>query len=170
MDRRRASRWTGSSFNSHTIAVDTNGTTAVNVIDANGAPCAITIKAVRVIALDTTAGNITVQQAANTVCTVAKGTTAGVVTGASSLANTDLRCERCLHRQIFQRRQCDRTYHIHDRLAYARAIHHRAHTERLSAAHDKHRGYKALHRDWGNTGRGYARCRLRRSSADSLAR
>lgn len=72
----------------HTIAVGTNGTTAVNVIDASGAPCAITIKAVQVTALDTTAGNITVQQGANTVCTVAKGTTAGVVTGASSLSNT----------------------------------------------------------------------------------
>jgi phage-related protein len=73
----------GLKHNVHTVAVNTNGTAAVNVIDAAGAPCAITIKAVQVTALDTTAGNITVQQGANTVCTIAKGTT-----GASSLSHT----------------------------------------------------------------------------------
>jgi hypothetical protein len=78
----------GLKHNVHTVAVNTNGTAAVNVIDAAGAPCAITIKAVQVTALDTTAGNITVQQGANTVCTIAKGTTAGVITGASSLSHT----------------------------------------------------------------------------------
>jgi hypothetical protein len=68
--------------------VNTNGTTPVNVFDANGAPAAFTIKSVISVALDTTAGNIVTKNAGNTVATIAKGIVAGVPVGASSLANT----------------------------------------------------------------------------------
>lgn len=72
------------------IAVaETNGTTAVSVFGASGLPYAVTITGVFVIAKDTTAGNITVENPASTVvCTIAKGTVAGVLVGATSLANT----------------------------------------------------------------------------------
>lgn len=70
-----------------TVATDTNGTSAVNVFGSGGAPVALTITGVYVVALDTTAGNITVQQAANTVCTVAKGTSAAALVGATTLSN-----------------------------------------------------------------------------------
>ena len=66
----------------------TNGTTPVNIFDANGAPCALTITGVYVVARDTTAGNITPKQGANTVCTIAKGTVTGVAVGGASLSNT----------------------------------------------------------------------------------
>jgi hypothetical protein len=73
----------------HVAVADTNGTTAVSVFGASGLGVAITIKSVYVIALDTTAGNITVENpAATVVCTVAKGTSAGVVVGATTLENT----------------------------------------------------------------------------------
>lgn len=70
------------------VAKDTNGTTNVNVFSASGAPFAFTITGVFLISKDTTAGNITVLQGSNTVCTIAKGTTAGVMVGATSLSNT----------------------------------------------------------------------------------
>jgi len=66
----------------------TNGTTPVLVFDAAGAPAAYTIKSIEVIALDPTAGNIIAKNAGSTVTTIAKGTTAGVPTGMSSLSNT----------------------------------------------------------------------------------
>lgn len=66
----------------------TNGTTPVNIFDANGAPCALTITGVFVIARDTTASNITPKQGSNTVCTIAKGTSTGVAVGGASLSNT----------------------------------------------------------------------------------
>lgn len=72
-----------------TKSVDTNGTTAVSVFGTSGPGVALTIKSVSVISLDTTAGNITVENPASTVvATIAKGVTAGVVTGATTLANT----------------------------------------------------------------------------------
>lgn len=71
-----------------TVAIDTNSTTPVNVFGAGGAPVALTVKSVKVISKDTTAGNIVLKQAANTVATIAKGTAAGAVIGATSLANT----------------------------------------------------------------------------------
>ena len=71
-----------------TVAVDTNSTTPVNVFGAGGAPVALTVKSVKVISKDTTAGDIILKQAANTVATIAKGTDAGAVIGAVSLANT----------------------------------------------------------------------------------
>lgn len=70
------------------IATNTNGTTNVNVFGSAGAPYPLTITGVFVISLDTTAGNITVLQGGNTVCTIAKGTTAGAMVGATTLSNT----------------------------------------------------------------------------------
>lgn len=71
-----------------TVAADTNGTTPVNVFGSGGAPTALTVTGVFVVAQDTTAGNILLKQAANTVVTIAKGTTSGGVVGGTTLANT----------------------------------------------------------------------------------
>lgn len=70
-----------------TVAVATNGTTAVNVFGAGGAPCPLTVTSVTTNALDTTAGNITLKQAANTVVTIAKSATAGTLVGNGALSN-----------------------------------------------------------------------------------
>lgn len=70
-----------------TVVASTNATTPVNVFGAGGAPVALTVKSVTVIAKDTTASNILLKQAANTVCTISKSTTAGVIVGATSLSN-----------------------------------------------------------------------------------
>lgn len=73
------------------VATNTNGTTAVSVFGASGLPTAITITGVFLISLDTTAGNITVENPASTVvCTIAKGTASGALVGATSLANTSV--------------------------------------------------------------------------------
>lgn len=75
----------------YTVVAETNGTTAVSVFGASGLPYAITIKDVSLTALDTTAGNITVEAPASTVvCTIAKGVTAGALVGATTLANTSV--------------------------------------------------------------------------------
>jgi hypothetical protein len=67
----------------------TNGTTAVSVFGASGLAHAITITGVYLVALDTTASNITVENPAGTaVCTIAKGATAGALVGAVTLADT----------------------------------------------------------------------------------
>jgi len=66
----------------------TNGTTNVSVFGSAGLPVEITITGVFLIALDTTAGNITVENGASTVVTIAKGVTAGVTVGGVTLANT----------------------------------------------------------------------------------
>jgi hypothetical protein len=71
------------------VSAVSNGTTAVSVFGSAGLPYAITITGVYLIARDTTATNITVEAPASTVVsTIAKGTAAGAVVGASSLANT----------------------------------------------------------------------------------
>lgn len=71
------------------ISAVSAGTTAVSVFGTAGLSYAITIKSVHLISQDTTATNITVEAPASTVvATIAKGTTAGAVVGASSLANT----------------------------------------------------------------------------------
>lgn len=70
------------------VAVNTNGTTPVNVFGVGGAPTALTVTSVVSLALDTTAGNIVLKQASNTVATIAKGASAGVLVGATSLSNT----------------------------------------------------------------------------------
>lgn len=73
------------------ITADTNGTTAVSVFGAGGYIRDITITGVYLISKDTTAGNITVENpTATVVSTIAKGTVAGVMVGASSLANTSV--------------------------------------------------------------------------------
>lgn len=72
-----------------TVAADTNGTTPVDVIAAT-VPFACTITGVYLISEDTTAGNITLADTAGTVATIAKGTSAGVMVGATSLANTSV--------------------------------------------------------------------------------
>jgi hypothetical protein len=76
-----------SGIGQNAVIAQTNGTTPVNVFGANGAPCPITIVGGYVIALDTTAGNITMQQAANTVFTAAKGATSGLSVNMGALAN-----------------------------------------------------------------------------------
>lgn len=68
--------------------VSTNGTTAVNVFGAQGAPFAGTITGAYSNALDTTAGNITLKTKTNSVVVIAKGTTAGVIVGNGALSNT----------------------------------------------------------------------------------
>ena len=71
------------------VVKGTNATTAQNVFGAGGAPFPTrTLVAVFVISLDTTAGNIVLKHGANTVATIAKGTTSGALVGAASLANT----------------------------------------------------------------------------------
>jgi hypothetical protein len=60
--------------------VSTNGTTAVNVFGANGAPANITITGFVVAAKDTTAGNIALKQGSTTIASVAKGTSTGALT------------------------------------------------------------------------------------------
>jgi hypothetical protein len=71
------------------ISTVSAGTTAVSVFGSAGLPYPITIKSVYLISRDTTATNVTVEAPASTVvATIAKGTAAGTVIGASSLANT----------------------------------------------------------------------------------
>jgi hypothetical protein len=71
------------------VSAVSNGTTAVSVFGVSGLPFPITITGVYLISRDTTATNVTVEAPASTVvATIAKGTSAGVVVGASSLANT----------------------------------------------------------------------------------
>lgn len=73
------------------VSAVSNGTTAVSVFGAAGLPFPITITGVFLIARDTTATNITVEApASTTVCTIAKGTAAGALVGASSLSNTSV--------------------------------------------------------------------------------
>lgn len=70
------------------VATLTNTTTPVNVFGAGGAPIALTVTSVISIAQDTTASNIVLKQAANTVVSIAKGTVSGVPVGGASLSNT----------------------------------------------------------------------------------
>ena len=73
------------------VATDTNGTNAVSVFGSSGLSTAVTITGVYLIAKDTTASNITVENPASTVvATIAKGTSSGALVGAASLANTSV--------------------------------------------------------------------------------
>lgn len=75
----------------HAVAtVNTAGTVATNVFSGSGAATfPMIISDIIITSLDTTAGNITVENPVGTVvATIAKGTTAGVVVGAVTLANT----------------------------------------------------------------------------------
>jgi len=73
----------------YSSATTTNGTTTVNVFATTQFP--ITIKGIYLVSNDTTAGNITVKEAGNTVATIAKGTTSGALVGATSLSNTSVK-------------------------------------------------------------------------------
>lgn len=81
----------GSGDSEFVVTKETNGTTAVSVFGSAGLPVAITITDVILTSLDTTAGNITVEApAATTVCTIAKGESAAVVVGSTTLSNTSV--------------------------------------------------------------------------------
>ena len=73
----------------YAVATATNGTNAVNVFGAT-VPFGATITGIYGIALDGTAGTITIADTAGTVATFAKGTSAGALVGATSLANTTI--------------------------------------------------------------------------------
>lgn len=79
--------WQHAGNGGYSVAKNTNGTSPVNVFGAGGAPFPLVVTAVYLICRDNVAGNITLKQAANTVCTIAKGTVAGVMTGATGLSN-----------------------------------------------------------------------------------
>lgn len=85
------------------ITVNTNGTTPINIFgglsattNVNKSPLNITIKAIYLISRDTTAGNIQVKNAGNSVISdnagagIAKGVVAGAMTGAVTLANVNV--------------------------------------------------------------------------------
>lgn len=75
-----------------TFGAVTNGTTPVHVFNGglNQTPAPFLIAAMQVTSLDTTAGNISLKNGASTVATVAKGTVAGVMIGATSIANNNV--------------------------------------------------------------------------------
>ncbi len=76
---------------SFTFGAVTNGTTPVHVFGGNNvAPAPFLIVAMRVTSLDTTAANISLKNGSSTVATIAKGTVAGVITGATSIANNNV--------------------------------------------------------------------------------
>lgn len=69
------------------VATNTNGTSPANVFGPGGAPFNATLTGMFVISLDTTAANISAYNSSKTVATIVKGTTAGLMTGATSLSN-----------------------------------------------------------------------------------
>lgn len=69
------------------IAVNTNGTTPVNVFAA-ALTFNLTVTGMYLISDDATAGNITLADTAGTIAVIAKGTVSGAMVGATSLANT----------------------------------------------------------------------------------
>jgi hypothetical protein len=68
-----------------TLVAETSDTTAINVIDASGCPVVGTIVSVVSYALNATAANILVKNTNGTVCTIAKGTSAGAAVSATDL-------------------------------------------------------------------------------------
>jgi hypothetical protein len=70
------------------VAATTTGTTAINVFGPGGAPYNLEVTGMYLVSRDTTAGNITAYNGGATIATIAKGTTAGAMVGATSLANT----------------------------------------------------------------------------------
>lgn len=72
------------------IATLTNGTTLANVFTPGGiVPIPFRISVAYVISMDTTAANISIQKNGGTIGTVAKGTSAGLMTGFTSFSDTD---------------------------------------------------------------------------------
>jgi hypothetical protein len=76
--------------NNFCVAAITTGTTAVPVFGDNGAKADLTITGAFLTALDTTAGTISVINNRITIATMAKGTTAGVMVGATNLSTGTL--------------------------------------------------------------------------------
>ena len=70
------------------VVPSTNGTTAVNVFGAGGAPRAMNIRAFVIGSLDTTESNIILKNGTDTVASVAKGTAVSVVLAEEAIANT----------------------------------------------------------------------------------
>lgn len=81
-------------FGETSVARPTNGATPVGALTgtttSTRALFPLRIHGILVVSVDTVAGNITIKNGASTVATVAKGTVAGVVTGAATAANTDV--------------------------------------------------------------------------------
>jgi len=73
----------------YSVSATTNGTTAVNIFASTQFP--LTITGVYLISNDTTAGNITLNEAGSTVATIAKGTSTSAMVGATSLSNTSVK-------------------------------------------------------------------------------
>ncbi len=73
-----------------TLIAETNDTTAVNVIDATGCPVVGQIVSVVSYALNATAANILVKNTNGTVCTIAKGTSAGGAVSATDLTTPQM--------------------------------------------------------------------------------
>jgi hypothetical protein len=69
------------------VSTLTNGTNSVNVFSAT-VPFSGTVTGIYLISNDTTAGDITIASSVGTIATIAKGTVAGVMVGATSLSNT----------------------------------------------------------------------------------
>lgn len=72
------------------IIVTTSGTTAQNAIDSSGCPVVGVVVQVVAWAQDTNAGNIIVKNATDTICTIAKSTTAGLPVGATTLTTPQM--------------------------------------------------------------------------------
>lgn len=70
------------------VATNTSGTSTVPILGRKGPPFNLTITGVFLISKDTTAGNVSVYNSGATVATIAKGTTAGVMVGATSLSHS----------------------------------------------------------------------------------
>ena len=70
------------------VATSTTGTTAVPVLSITKSKFNLTITGVYLTSKDTTAGNISLYNNGATVATIAKGTVAGAMVGATSLLNT----------------------------------------------------------------------------------
>ena len=71
--------------NNFVLIATTSDTTAINVIDASGCPVAGIITSVVSYAQNATAANILVKNTNGTVCTIAKGTSAGGAVSATDL-------------------------------------------------------------------------------------
>lgn len=70
------------------VATNTNGSATVPVFGKRGPTFNLTITGMFLISKDTTAGNISAYNGTKTIATIAKGTTAGTLVGATSLSNS----------------------------------------------------------------------------------
>lgn len=73
------------------LGVATNGTTPVFFVNASSShqtPTQFEVVGATSVALDTTAATITIKKNSTTICTITKSTTAGNMTGATSIVTT----------------------------------------------------------------------------------